>query len=141
MSDNYKTIARARDIAKALLTHLTWTKSSVVAEMGVTFSLYSDIMEMDPVSIKIRTPTVNKLHAFIEKHEAILDKEPTPPGVTRSKPEDPFPIVPNKPTPPKPPPPPNDSGGDPLAELDALVEKFARRGYKLHTRIEKMVQS
>jgi len=145
MSDTYKTISRAREISKALLTMLTWTKSAIVNEMGVTFALYQDIMEVDPVAIKIRTPTIEKLKAFIAKHEAILDKEPKPMGVTRSAPTDPFPVIPRKPS-------PESVGltpiikeselidGDPLAELDRLEAKFAKRGYKLETRIIKIHQ-
>ena len=127
MSDNYKTIARARDIAKALRAE-KWSDAKIQETIGLAFKLYREIMEQDPVSVSIRTPSVEKLKRFIEDYEHWLDKPPAETGVNVQKKKDP----PHSPEPPK--------GSDPLAELDALVEKFASRGYKLETRIIKMVQ-
>lgn len=136
MSDNYKTIARAHDIAKALDKDLNWGKTAIVKEIGITNPLFNDIMEMDPVSINIYAKSVDKLKAFIEKHEAVLDKPSNnPPGVHRSSRTDPFPVIPRKNEEPAP-----SNGWDPLADLDKLEKKLAARGYKLEARIIKINQ-
>lgn len=138
MSDNYKTIARARDIAKALEKDPEWGKTVIVKDMGITFPLYQDIMELDPVSITVRTKTVEKLKAFIAKHEGVLDKpSPKPPGITRSGKDDPFPVVPKKL---EIQPERSPYAFDPLVELDNLEKKFVARGYKLDVRIIKINQ-
>lgn len=137
MSDNYKTIARARDIAKVLDKEQAWSKTAIMKEMGVALALYNDIMEIDPVSITIRSKTVEKLKTFISKHESVLDPEPTKRGITRIGKDDPFPVVPKKPDPL---PERSPYAFDPLAELDALEKKFISRGYKLEARIIKINQ-
>lgn len=138
MSRNYQLIAKTKDISEFLLESLEWPKKKVVSEIGITNPLFNDIMETDPVSINIKTPTVKKLEVFISKHEAVLEKEPAACGVTRSSSDDPFPDIPknHKKAGKKPDPPIN--GGDPLAELDKLEKKFASRGYKLEARIIKI---
>lgn len=140
MSAVYKTIARARDIAKILIKDYSWNDSGVQSEMDVAWKLYKDIMEQDPVSINIFAPSIKKLKAFIAKHEAVLDKEPTPPGVHTKKEKDPFsPPVPKKKEPRETIHPPAQ-GEDPLTKLDNLVKEFSDRGYKLETRIVKIHQ-
>ena len=134
MSDNYKTIARTKEVTNKL-KELGWSETKVLNEIGIAHKLFKDIMEMDPVSITIYAKSVDKLRAFIEKHGAILDKPTPAPGVHSGKREDPFPVIPKKP------PPPPSSNGDPLAELDRLVEKFEARGYKLETKIIKINQT
>jgi len=140
MSNHYQIIAKARDIANVLAEYPDWTKTAIIKEMGVDFYLYEDIMKLDPVVVgdKIRTKTIEKLKAFIEKHLCILDKEPVPRGVRTSKSVDPFdpPVpIPRKEEPKKPDPP---KGDDPLTRLDDLIAEFASRGYKLETRIIKI---
>ena len=137
MSDNYKTIAQARDIAKELLKNPSTSKTAIMKDMGVALALYNDIMENDPVTITIRSKTNEKLKAFIAKHEAVLDPEPAPRGVNREGKDDPFPVVPKKPDPM---PERSPYAFDPLAELDALEKKFISRGYKLEARIIKIHQ-
>ena len=141
MSDTYNTIAKARNIANELNGFPQWSKSSIIAEMGVTYKVYANIMEQDPVCAgdKFRRPTIDKLKAFIANHKAVLDKKPSPLGVRTSQPKDPFRLP--DPSPPRSPQKPKVSdGSDPLTRLDELVEEFANRGYKLETRIVKIIQ-
>jgi hypothetical protein len=130
MSAVYRTIARARDTAKALLEdpNPQWNKSTIVQEMGVSYGLYSDIMALDPVVVgeKIRTPTVKNLDEFIERHKK--QAPPLAPSMTiKSKVAESPPLDPPK-------------SEDPLTRLDNLVAEFAKRGYKLETRIIKINQ-
>lgn len=145
MSDTYKTISKARKTAKALLEdpNPRWKKSGIVKEMGVTFSLYDEIMNYDPVTVadKIRQPTLEKLKSFIGKHGHHLNeipKRPDPPHPVASSykpPKDPDPpksILPHI---------PQGEGEDLLARLNELALKFQRRGYRLGIRIENMYMS
>jgi len=139
MSNTYKTIARARDIAKAILRlpNPEWNKTSLVKEMGITFGLYADIMEMDPVSVKIKTPTVEKLKAFVSKHEHILDKKKEPAHLLNGKPMDEK--VKAKSLSAKAIPKNHeaiDDGEDLLVSLNILSDKFQKKGYRLSVRIE-----
>ena len=132
MSDNYKTIARTKEVTNKL-KELGWMETGVLNEIGIAYKLFKDIMTQDPVSIKIYAKSVEKLKVFLDKHEAVLDNPSSPPGVHSGKKEDPFPIIPRKKEEAKAE--PTSSGSDPLAELDALMKKFEKRGYKLETRI------
>ena len=130
MSNVYNTIRQSKKIAEKLLENGQWNQDGVIKDMGVSFALYKDIMELHPVAVgdKIQKKSVDKMKAFIERYGSVLEKGATPVGVVHSKQEDPFPIT-RKPKAP---------GKDPLAELDALAKKFASRGYKLETRITKI---
>lgn len=100
MSAVYKTIAKARELAAKMLQSPNHTKSSITSDMGVSFSLFNDIMEDKPL---LSTMTIRK-----EEDQFKVEDIPVE--------------------------------SDPLSELDLLVEKFAKRGYKLETRILRIQQ-
>ena len=122
-----------------------WNKTGLLKEMGITFSLYNEIMNYDPVSVadKIRKPTPEKLKAFIAKHGHVLEKKNETVHLLNGKPVDELNPPVEEENPPnhqeieyKPPISVLNGEEDLLATLNNLTDRFRKKGYRLSTRIE-----
>ena len=147
MSDNYKTISKAKEAALNLKSQ-GWTNSGVATEMGISFILLTEILEYDPVSVNVREGTMEKLRDFIARHESGIvkpEKKKTGPkkkklGPKKKEPEFKIEVpdsmvdaIPNEigiETGPK------DDDGNLLQDLNVLAERFAKSGYRLNANIE-----
>ena len=120
MAENYKTIRAFHDLARALMAKPEWNQTKIMEEAGITHKLMREILDYDPVSVKIRSESVEKLKAFIARDWSDpFTKEPKP--ITEA-PKD-IPYHPDK---------------DLLSRLGNLINEFQGRGYKLDIQITRI---
>jgi len=124
MSQVYKSIRRFKELVLECQSR-GWTQQSILDASGVNFRLFKEIMEFDPVAVRIRSDSVEKIDKFItefdgkpKKESAIPDKPATP------KPPEPSPVG-------------TRSIGDSLDKLTELMKEFSKKGYTLKVEIQK----
>lgn len=118
MSETYKIIKQAKE---CFLQEKAKGKvhKKIYEAAGITYNLYHEILEFDPVAVSIREPSIEKLKAFIEKcKNPEPEPEPEPPAVKKEA---------------------KCLEGDLLEQLDRLIIKFNQRGYCLDVTIRKML--
>ena len=107
MSQNYKIIREFKKVAESLIDE-GMGKTKIMHEAGITHTCLTEILEYDPVSVKIHKPTIEKLQAFIDTHKKEEPKEPSMPTLNRE---------------------------GLLGELSRLINDFQAVGYKLDVNI------
>jgi len=144
MTDNYKIIRKAKDAALNLKS-LGWTHNGIASEMGITFALLNEILDFDPVAVNVRGGTMEKLRAFVDRHEAGLEKPKRKKSEHKKKDPNKKPEFHVQVTESMADAIPDDVGiqigpnyvdGNLLNELNLLAEKFAKAGYRLNANIE-----
>ncbi len=147
MSDNYKVIRRTKEAVLELKAQ-GWTHNGICSEIGITHALLNDIESIDPVAIKVRSGTIDKMRAFLDQYEVGIEKplrkssRPEKETVNFTPPVDEFrtkvpesmeDAIPEHRGIEKG---PVDPDGNLLNDLNVLARRFDRAGYQLNANIE-----
>lgn len=151
MSENYRIIRRTKKVILELKSR-NWSQNQVVKEIGISHSLAAEIQDQDAVSVSVKDVTIEKLLAFLIKHEnnevpkplrkgkVVLKKSkkdefeaPVPESMADAIPEDRgIERGPNTADP--------DKFVDLLDDLNSLAARFRMKGYKLDPVITKLYE-
>jgi hypothetical protein len=124
MSDNYKTIRAFHDLAVKLMSDGI-PKTTIQKEAGIGFGLMNQILKFDPVAVKIRSESIEKIKSYVEKKVDEMERDledSKPPG-------DPDPGPVNI---------PYSVDNDLLSRLGNLINEFQGRGWKLDVMISRI---
>ena len=123
MSDVYKTIRAFKDLCHKLTTDGI-SKTDIQKEAGIGFGLMKQILEYDPVAVKIRSASVEKLKAFITKKVEEMEKD-----LQEESDKLPAPPLPDNI--------PYSVDDDLLSRLGNLINEFQGKGWKLDIMISR----
>ncbi len=142
MSDHYKLIVKAREYMLNIKSDKGFTVTDLMVETGLAHTLVCDILENDPVSIRIREASVVKLREFIDKQEMVrVEPKPTKSVINKGDasafsvievPESMKDAVPKE----------TEIERDPdrtenlLNDLTKLADRFRKQGYRLNISID-----
>ena len=68
MSQNYKIIREFKELVENIMEQGV-SKTQIIEESGVAFARINEILNYDPVSVKIQDKTIEKLQVFIDEHK------------------------------------------------------------------------
>lgn len=147
MSDNYKVIRRAKVAFLELLHVEKWSMNQVVKTVGITHTMVSEICDQDPVGIKIREVSIEKLRKFVDKYDKGIDKPIRKGSVRTARLVDEFPTnvtpsmqesIPKDRGIREAPGADKGSGNDLMDQLNTLGSKFKMKGWNLEAKLSKI---